>query len=261
MSFVDYSILTKTKPEKGLSFGLNKRAGRAMHGRITVRHRGGGEKRKYRVIDFKRKKIDVFAKVISLEYDPNRTCFIALINYKDGEKSYILAPQDLKVGDEVVSSYNAPLKPGNRLPLKNIPVGTFVYNVELFPGRGGQIIRSAGNFGEILAKEGKFVNLRMPSTEIRRVFQDSFASIGSLSNSEHRLVKIGKAGRMRKMGRRPVVRGSAMNPRDHPHGGGEGKAPIGLKYPKTKWGKHAFGVKTRKRKKWSNKLIIQRRKK
>jgi len=261
MTGIDYSLLTKKKPEKKLLKTLKKRAGRGSNGRITIRHRGGGSKRIYRIIEFSEKKMDTPAKVIALEYDPNRTSFIALLEYPDKERQYILAPQGLKVGDEIVYSEKAPLTPGNRIKLKNILVGTIVYNVEIEPGRGGKLIRSAGTGAQVLAQEEKYTHLKMPSTEVRRISNECFASIGMVSNSEHRFVKIGKAGRVRLKGRRPRVRGSAMNPPDHPHGGGEGRSPIGLKHPKTPWGKPALGVKTRKKHKWTNKFIIQRRKK
>lgn len=258
---IDYSALTKKKPEKGLLAPLKKKAGRANSGRITIRHRGGGVKKLYRIIEFGEQKIDMQAKVIALEYDPNRTAFIALIQYSDGQKQYVLAPQGLKVGDEIIYSDRTPLAPGNRTKLKNLPVGTMVYNIEIEPGKGGKLVRGAGTAAQVLAQEQGYTNLKMPSTEIRKVKNECFASIGMVSNPEHRFAKIGKAGRMRLKGRRPAVRGSAMNPCDHPHGGGEGRTPIGLKHPKTPWGKPALGVKTRKRHKWSDKLIIQRRKK
>ena len=261
MTGIDYSLLTKKKPEKKLLKTLKKRAGRGSNGRITVRHRGGGLKRIYRIIEFSEEKMDTPAKVIALEYDPNRTSFIALLEYPDKERQYILAPRGLKVGDEIVYSEKAPLTLGNRMRLKNILVGTIVYNVEIEPGRGGKLIRSAGTGAQVLAQEEKYTHLKMPSTEVRRISNKCFASIGIVSNPEHRFVKIGKAGRVRLKGRRPRVRGSAMNPCDHPHGGGEGRSPIGLKHPKTPWGKPALGVRTRKKHKWTNKFIIQRRKK
>jgi large subunit ribosomal protein L2 len=239
---------------------LKKKAGRASSGRITVRHRGGGAKRLYRIIEFGQEKLDQKAKVEALEYDPNRTSYIALISYEDGAKRYILAPQGLKVGDEVVFSEKTPLRPGNRMKLKNIPVGILVYNIELEPGKGGKIVRAAGASAQVMAQEEKYTHLKMPSGEIRKISNECFASIGQVSNPEHRFQKLGKAGRARWKGRRPEVRGSAMTPASHPHGGGEGKAPIGLPHPKTPWGKPALGVKTRK-KKWTDKLIIQRRKK
>ncbi|MCK4781985.1 50S ribosomal protein L2 [Candidatus Parcubacteria bacterium] len=260
---IDYSVLTKKKPEKGLLVSLKRKAGRARSGRITVRRRGGGAKRLYRVIDFGQSKLDIPAEVIALEYDPYRTAFIVLIQYQDEskQKAYILAPQNLKVGDTVMTSEKGSLSPGNRLKLKNIPVGTMIYNVELERGRGGKIVRSAGSSARVLAHEDKYTNIEMPSKEIRKVSEECFASIGMVSNPEHRFINLGKAGRSRYKGRRPKVRGSAMNPCDHPHGGGEGRTGIGLKHPKTPWGKPAYGVKTRKKKKWTNKLIIKPRKK
>ncbi|MEK7562261.1 MAG: 50S ribosomal protein L2, partial [Patescibacteria group bacterium] len=225
----------------------------------TVRHKGGGVKKLYRIIEFSQTKMDMPAKVIALEYDPNRTAFIALIEYTDKQKQYIIAPQGLKVNDEIIFSKKAPLTIGNRTQLKNVPVGSMVYNVELEPGKGGKVVRGAGTAAQVLAQEEIYTNLKMPSTEIRKFNGECFASIGMVSNPENRFYTLGKAGKSRLKGRRPHVRGSAMNPVDHPHGGGEGRQPIGLKYPKTPWGKHALGVKTRKRKKWSNKLIISRR--
>ncbi|MCD6528637.1 50S ribosomal protein L2 [bacterium] len=258
---IDYSILTKKKPEKKLTKPLVKRAGRSKNGRITVRHKGGGHKRKYRIIDFKRTdKLGIPAKVLSLEYDPNRTCFISLVEYEDGEKRYILAPFNLKVGDEIVCDKKAEIKTGNRMQLKYIPVGEEVYNIELVPGKGGQLVRSAGSSAVVLAVEGGYANIKLPSGEIRMIKDTCFASIGKLSNPDHNKEVLGKAGAKRHRGIRPTVRGSAMTPRDHPHGGGEGRAPIGLrKGPKTPWGKLAYGVKTRK-KKPSDKFIIKRRK-
>ena len=260
MTGIDFSQLTKKKPEKSLLKYVKRSVGRGNSGRITVRHKGGGVKKLYRIIEFSQTKMDIPAKVISLEYDPNRTAFIALIEYKDKEKQYIIAPQNLKVGDEIIFSESAPLNTGNRLILKNIPVGTAVFNVELETGNGGKIVRSAGSSAQILAQDGEYTNLKMPSSEIRKIKGNCFASIGMVSNPENRFYNIGKAGKSRLKGRRPHVRGSAMNPCDHPHGGGEGRQPIGLKHPKTPQGKPALGVKTRKRKKWSNKLIIKRRK-
>ncbi len=263
MTGIDYKKdLTVSKPHKPLVKSLKKRAGRSRQGRITVRHQGGGHKRKYRIIDFKRDKFDIPAKVESIEYDPNRSAFISLITYKDGEKRYILAPRDLKVGDEVITGEKVSLKPANRMPLKNMPVGTLVYNVELISGKGGQIVRSAGVSAQVTAIEGGYVHLTLPSSEIRMIPENAMASIGSLSKSEHRFINLGKAGRSRWLGRRPAVRGVAMNPVDHPHGGGEGRSPVGqLKGPKTPWGKKAYGVKTRNKKKYSNKFIIKRMKK
>jgi large subunit ribosomal protein L2 len=253
------AVLTKKEPEKKLTVFLKQKAGRSKAGRITVRHRGGGAKRLYRIIEFGQKRLDEKAKVIALEYDPYRSAFIALIEYPDKERKYILAPNNLKVGNEIIFSEKAELLPGNRMKLKNIPVGTMVYNIELQPGKGGQLVRSAGTSAQILGQEGKYTHLKMPSGEIRKILSECFASIGQVSHPEHRFEKIGKAGRARLKGRRPKVRGTAMVPADHPHGGGEGKAPIGLKYPKTPWGKPAIGVKTRKRK-YTNKYIIKRRK-
>ncbi len=251
-------ILTKKEPEKTLVRSLKKRGGRANSGRITVRHRGGGQKRLYRMIEFSQERLAEKAAVKALEYDPNRTAFLALLEYQDGKKAYILAPQGLKVGDEVLFDEKAPLSPGNRLRLKDIPVGTFVHNVELVPGGGGKMVRGAGTSAQVVAQEGKYTHLKMPSGELRKVIGQCFASVGEVSNPERRFQKLGKAGRVRRKGIRPTVRGSAMAPVDHPHGGGEGRAPIGLKHPKTPWGKPALGVRTRK-KKWTDKLIIQRR--
>jgi len=251
--------MPKQRPEKKLLGPLKKRAGRNRAGRITVRHRGGGAKRKYRLIDFGQRRLGQGAKVLRLEYDPNRTCQIALIEYKGGQKAYILAPDKLKPGDSIEVAEKAALKPGNRMRLKNIAIGAMVYNVEMQPNKGGKIARSAGNSVEVMGHEGKHALLKMPSSEIRKVPVDCFASIGRLSNVEHRFEKLGKAGRARRKGVRPTVRGSAMNPVDHPHGGGEGRAPIGLKHPKTKWGRPARGVKTRKKRKQSDKLIVKRR--
>lgn len=254
-----YKLLTKKKPEKKLLLSLKRRAGRTCSGRITVRHRGGGVKRLYRLIDFGQEKLAISGKVIALEYDPNRTAYIALIEYEDGEKKYILAPKDLKIADEIICQETAELKIGNRIKLINIPVGTQVYNIELELGKGGKIVRSAGTSAKVLAQEPPYTHLELPSKEIRKIPQQCFASIGQVSHPEKRFEVIGKAGRRRLKGWRPTVRGTAMNPPDHPHGGGEGKSPIGLKYPKTPWGKPAKGVKTR-RKKWTEKLIIKRRK-
>ncbi len=259
MSTTDYSQLSKVAPERSLLESLKKTSGRNSYGRITVRHHGGGNRQKYRVIDFKRNKLDVPATVLTLEYDPNRSAFIALIQYEDGVKSYIIAPSGLKVGDTVVAGPAADIKVGNALPLVNIPTGTFVHNVELYPGRGGQLARSAGNAAQLMAKEGKYALLRLPSGELRNVPVDCMATIGTVSNEDHINVKIGKAGRTRHMGIRPTVRGSVMNPCDHPHGGGEGKSPIGRPGPVTPWGKPALGYKTRKTKKPSDKLIVKRR--
>lgn len=260
MTGYDFSNLTEAKPLKSLTKGGKRSVGRNNQGKITTRHKGAGVKRKYRQIDFKMDKLNVPAKIASIEYDPNRTSRIALVVYADGEKRYILAPNGLKVGAKIMSSEKTSLGVGNRMQLKHIPQGTIVHNVELFPGKGGKIARSAGSGLTVLAKEGKLVQLQMPSSEIRQVLDSCMASIGQLSNAEHNTITIGKAGRSRKMGIRPTVRGSVMNPVDHPHGGGEGRSPIGLKYPKTPWGKHALGVKTRNKKNRSQKLIVRRRK-
>ncbi|NLY48305.1 MAG: 50S ribosomal protein L2 [Clostridiales bacterium] len=259
MTGSDFTEITAVKPEKSLVVSLNKKAGRNNQGKITVRHRGGGSRRKYRIIDFKRRKDNIPAKVASIEYDPNRTANIALLHYADGEKAYIIAPLGLKVGATVMSGDNAEIKVGNCLPLANIPVGTEIHNVELHPGKGGQLVRSAGNAAQLMAKEGKYATLRLPSGEMRMVPLDCRATIGQVGNLEHKLITIGKAGRKRHMGYRPTVRGSAMNPCDHPHGGGEGKAGIGRPGPSTPWGKPALGLKTRKPDKKSNKLIVRRR--
>ncbi|MCQ2460630.1 MAG: 50S ribosomal protein L2 [Clostridia bacterium] len=259
MSVTDYSELSKVAPERSLLAPLNKNAGRNSYGRITVRHRGGGNRKKYRIIDFKRQKFDMPATVLTLEYDPNRSAFIALIQYEDGEKAYILAPVGLKVGDKVEAGENVDIKPGNALPLANIPTGTFIHNVELNPGRGGQLARSAGNAAQLMAKEGAYALLRLPSGELRNVPINCMATIGQVSNTDHANVKVGKAGRTRHLGIRPTVRGSVMNPNDHPHGGGEGKSPIGRPGPVTPWGKPALGYKTRNKKKASNKMIVRRR--
>lgn len=258
MSVTDYSVLSKVEPEKSLLAPLNKKSGRNSYGRITVRHRGGGNRNKYRIIDFKRRKFDVEATVKTLEYDPNRSAHIALIEYADGVKSYIIAPVGLKVGDKVVSGPSADIKPGNALPLANIPVGTFVHNVELYPGKGAQLARSAGNMAQLMAKENGLALLRLPSGELRNVPENCMATIGQVGNIDHENVKIGKAGRKRNMGWRPTVRGSVMNPNDHPHGGGEGKSPVGRPGPVTPWGKPALGYKTRKNTR-SDKLIVRRR--
>ena len=260
MTGSDFSEITKTTPEKSLLASKKKTAGRNNQGKITVRHRGGGSRRKYRIIDFKRNAKDgIEATVIGVEYDPNRTANIALICYADGEKAYILAPQGLTDGMKVVSGPDAEIKVGNCLPLANIPVGTQVHNIELYPGKGGQLVRSAGNSAQLMAKEGKYATLRLPSGEMRMVPIVCRASIGVVGNADHNLINIGKAGRKRHMGIRPTVRGSVMNPNDHPHGGGEGKTGIGRPGPCTPWGKPALGLKTRKKKKQSNKLIVRRR--
>ncbi len=259
MSVTDYSELSKVAPERSLLEPLKNKSGRNNYGRITVRHRGGANRRKYRVIDFKRSKFDVSAEVVSLEYDPNRSAHIALIKYEDGVKSYILAPAGLKVGDKVMAGPDADIKPGNALPLVNIPTGTVVHNVELYPGRGGQLARAAGNAAQLMAKEGEYALLRLPSGELRKVPATCMATVGQVGNLDHENVKIGNAGRKRHMGWRPTVRGSVMNPNDHPHGGGEGKSPIGRPGPVTPWGKPALGYKTRNKKKASNKMIVRRR--
>ncbi len=258
MSVLTYEEITKKTPEKSLLQPKKKNAGRNNQGKISVRHQGGGEKQKYRLIDFKRNKLEVPAKVAGIEYDPNRSAFIALLHYLDGEKRYILAPLGLHVGDTIVSSEAADIKPGNSLQLANIPLGTLVHNIELRPGAGGQIARSAGAYAQLMAKEGTFATLRMPSGEMRKVPIIARATIGTVGNTDHENVRIGKAGRKRHMGLRPTVRGVVMNPVDHPHGGGEGKSPIGLPSPVTPWGKPALGYKTRKHKKYSNRLIIKR---
>ena len=255
MTGSDFSEITKTAPEKSLVVSLSKNSGRNNQGKITVRHRGGGNRRKYRLVDFKRKKDGIAAKVIGIEYDPNRTANIALICYADGEKAYILAPAGLKVGMKVMSGAEAEVRPGNCLPLSAIPVGTMVHNIELYPGKGGQLVRSAGNGAQVMAKEGKYATLRLPSGEMRMVPINCRATIGVVGNGEHNLINIGKAGRKRHMGIRPTVRGSVMNPNDHPHGGGEGKTGIGRPGPC----KPALGLKTRKKNKQSNKLIVRRR--
>ena len=259
MSVTDYSGLSKVVPEKSLLAPLNKKSGRNSYGRITVRHRGGGNRRKYRIIDFKRQKFDVPGTVKTLEYDPNRSAFIALIEYQDGEKRYIIAPNGLKVGDTVVASPSADIKPGNALPLANIPTGTFIHNVELSPGKGAQLARAAGNMAQLMAKENNMALLRLPSGELRNVPVNCMATIGQVGNVDHENVKIGKAGRKRNMGWRPTVRGSVMNPNDHPHGGGEGKSPVGRPGPVTPWGKPALGYKTRAHHNRSDKFIVRRR--
>lgn len=261
MSTLDRSSLVKKGPEKSLTAGIHRAAGRNHAGRITTRHKGGGHKQLYRFVDFGQDKVDVSARVITCEYDPNRTCFIALVCYEDGDKRYILLPQNVKVGDTVIASAKAEVRPGNRLPLGKMPIGTHVYNIEVKPGAGGKMVRSAGLGAEVLAQDAGFVQLRLPSKEIRRVSVNCWASVGRLSAEERRFVTIGKAGRSRWMGIRPTVRGSAMNPVDHPYGGGEGRALRGTRRPKNLWGKGVRGVKTRRKKKYSNNNIIQRRKK
>ena len=260
MSGYDFAEITKSTPEKSLVTSLKKNSGRNNEGKITVRHRGGGSRRKYRIIDFKRNTKDgIVAKVVAIEYDPNRTANIALICYADGEKAYILAPEGLKVGQEVMSGNEAEARVGNCLPLANVPVGAQIHNIELYPGKGGQLVRSAGNAAQLMAKEGKYATLRLPSGEMRLVPINCRATIGVVGNGEHSLISYGKAGRKRNMGWRPTVRGSVMNPNDHPHGGGEGKTGIGRPGPSTPWGKPALGLKTRKKHKQSNKLIVRRR--
>ena len=260
MRGADFSKLAKKRPERALVQPIKKKSGRNLSGRITVRHRGGGAKRLYRIIEFGQKRMNEPAKVIALEYDPNRFAFIALLEYKDKERKYILAPQDLTVGDSVVFAEKTELSPGNRMKIKNIPVGTIVHNIELVPDMGGKMARGAGTAAKVLGVEGKFVHLEMPSSEVRKVPKEGFASIGSLSNPEHRFIKLGKAGRKRHMGKRPTVRGSAMNPCDHPMGGGEGRSGAGMPHPKTPWGKPALGKRTRKKNKKTNRFIVKRRK-
>ena len=259
MTVSTFEEITTDKPEKSLTVTLKKHAGRNVRGKITVRHRGGGTRPKYRIIDFKRTKDGIPAKVATIEYDPNRTANIALVVYADGHKAYIIAPKDLKVGDIIESGADADIKVGNALPLANIPLGTIIHNVELKPGKGAQMVRSAGNGAQLMAKEGEFAQVRLPSGEVRKVRMDCRATIGEVGNGDHQNISIGKAGRKRHMGIRPTVRGSVMNPNDHPHGGGEGRAPIGRANPVTPWGKPALGYKTRKKNKHSNKYIVKRR--
>ena len=258
MSVLTFEEITKKTPEKSLTTDLRHRAGRNNQGKITVRHQGGGARRKYRIIDFKRQKDGVPATVKAIEYDPNRTCFIALLFYADGEKRYILAPLGLKVGDTVMSGPTADIKPGNCLPIANIPLGTLIHNVEIKPGKGGQMVRSAGVAAQVMAKEGAFAQVRLPSGEVRKVPMAARATVGQVGNTDHSNVRIGKAGRKRHMGVRPTVRGVVMNPVDHPHGGGEGRAPVGMPAPMSPWGKTTQGVKTRKHRKYSDKLIVSR---
>ena len=258
MTVTDYSELSKVKPEKSLLETLKKNAGRNSYGRITVRHQGGGNKKKYRVIDFKRDKIDMPATVLTLEYDPNRTAHIALVQYEDGEKKYILAPHGLKVGDVIVSGETADIKPGNCLPIANIPLGTIIHNIELYPGRGGQLVRSAGGFAQLMAKEGAAAQVRLPSGEVHLIKMGCRATIGQVSNIDSENVNRGKAGKTRHLGIRPTVRGSVMNPCDHPHGGGEGKSPIGRPGPVTPWGKPTLGYKTRKKNHRTDSQIVKR---
>ena len=260
MTVSDFSEITKKTPEKSLLAKKKKNAGRNSYGRITVRHQGGGNRQKYRIIDFKRNKVDMPATVIGIEYDPNRSANIALIQYEDGEKAYILAPQGLKDGDKVISGETADIKPGNCMPISSIPVGTLIHNIELNPKQGGKLVKAAGQSAQLMAKEGKYAHVRLPSGEMRLILARCRATIGVIGNSDHENVKIGKAGRKRHMGIRPTVRGSVMNPVDHPHGGGEGKAPVGHAGPMTPWGKPALGYKTRNKKKLSNKFIVKRRK-
>ena len=260
MTTLDYSEITKKTPEKSLLAVKKEKAGRNSYGRITVRHQGGGNRQKYRIMDFKRKKDDMKATVIGIEYDPNRSANIALIQYEDGEKSYILAPQDLKDGDTVISGKAVDIRPGNCMEINSIPVGTLIHNIELNPGQGGKLVKAAGQSAQLMAKEGKYAHVRLPSGEMRLVLANCRATVGVVGNSEYANVKLGKAGRKRHMGWRPEVRGSAMNPVDHPHGGGEGRAPIGHAGPLTPWGKPALGYKTRNKKKQSNKFIVKRRK-
>jgi large subunit ribosomal protein L2 len=259
MSVLSFEGLTKKPPERKLTEALRGKAGRNSYGRITVRHRGGGHKRKYRIIDFKRNKVDIPAAVLALEYDPNRSANIALLAYEDGEKRYILAPVGLKVGDTVMSGLGADIKPGNSLPISAIPLGTFIHNIELYPGKGGQIARGAGTAAQLMAKEGKMAQVRLPSGEVRYVRMNCRATIGQVGNIDYENVQIGKAGRKRHMGWRPTVRGSVMNPVDHPHGGGEGKSPIGRAGPVTPWGKPTLGYKTRKKKNLTDRFIVKRR--
>ncbi|MCL1854809.1 MAG: 50S ribosomal protein L2 [Clostridia bacterium] len=258
MSVLTYEEITTDKPLRSLLEPNRKHAGRNKQGKITVRHQGGGNKTMYRIIDFKRDKHGIPAKVATIEYDPNRSSFIALLHYVDGEKRYILAPMGIQVGDRVVSGPGVDIKPGNALPIQSIPVGTLIHNVELKPGRGGQLVRSAGLSAQLMAKEGKYAQVRLPSGEVRKVPVNAMASIGAVGNADHENVRIGKAGRMRHMGVRPTVRGVVMNPCDHPHGGGEGKSPVGMPAPVTPWGKVALGLKTRKHKKYSNAMIVRR---
>jgi len=259
MTVSSFEEVTAKKPEKSLTAPLSKKAGRNNQGRITVRHRGGGEKRLYRVIDFKRNKDNIPAKVASIEYDPNRSANIALLHYADGEKRYILAPEGLKVGVKVESGEKADIRPGNALPLANIPVGTIIHNIEMKPGKGGQLVRGAGNSAQLMAKEGRYAQVRMPSSEVRMILVECKATIGEVGNGDHGNITIGKAGRKRHLGFRPTVRGVVMNPNDHPHGGGEGRSPVGRKHPVTPWGRPALGQRTRKKTNSSDKFIVRRR--
>ena len=259
MSVIDYTQLSKVAPEKSLLAPKNKKAGRNSYGRITIRHRGGGNRQKYRIIDFKRNKLDVAGTIMTLEYDPNRSAHIALVQYEDGEKRYIIAPAGLKVGDVITAGASADIKPGNALPLSSIPTGTFIHNVELYPGKGAQLARSAGVMAQLMGKENNLAMIRLPSGEMRYVPLNCMATIGQVGNVDHENVHIGKAGRTRHMGVRPTVRGSVMNPNDHPHGGGEGRSPVGRPGPVTPWGKPALGYKTRSTKNPTNKFIVKRR--
>ena len=258
MSILTFEELTKKEPERALTTDLRHKAGRNASGKITVRHQGGGARRKYRIIDFKRNKDGIPAKVVAIEYDPNRTCFIALLVYADGEKRYILAPLDLNVGDTVMSGAEADIKPGNCLPIANIPLGTLIHNIEIKVGKGGQMVRAAGAAGQVMAKEGDYAQIRLPSGEVRKVSMNARATVGQIGNTEHSNVRIGKAGRQRHLGIRPTVRGVVMNPVDHPHGGGEGRSPVGMPAPMSPWGKKTQGVKTRKHRKYSDKMIVKR---
>ena len=258
MSVLTFEEITKKTPEKSLTTDLRHRAGRNNQGKITVRHQGGGARRKYRIIDFKRQKDGIPATVKAIEYDPNRTCFIALLYYADGEKRYILAPLGLKVGDKVMSGPEADIKPGNCLPIANIPLGTLIHNVEIKVGKGGQMVRSTGAAAQVMAKEGAMAQIRLPSGEVRKISMNARATVGQVGNTDHGNVRIGKAGRKRHMGSRPTVRGVVMNPCDHPHGGGEGRSPVGMPAPMSPWGKKTQGVKTRKHRKYSDKLIVSR---
>ncbi|MBO5398212.1 MAG: 50S ribosomal protein L2 [Clostridia bacterium] len=260
MTSSTFEEITKKDPEKSLLVAKKKNAGRNSYGRITVRHQGGGNRQKYRLIDFKRQKDDMYATVIGIEYDPNRSANIALIEYEDGTKSYILAPKGLTDGDKVISGAKVDIKPGNAMPIESIPVGTMIHNIELNPGQGGKLVRGAGQEAQLMAKEGAYAHVRLPSGEMRLVAVRCRATIGTIGNSDHENIKLGKAGRKRHMGIRPTVRGSVMNPNDHPHGGGEGRAPVGHSGPMTPWGKPALGYKTRNKKKQSNKFIVKRRK-
>lgn len=260
MTVSDFSEITKKTPEKSLLAKKKEKAGRNSYGRITVRHQGGGNRQKYRIVDFKRRKDDIEATVIGIEYDPNRSANIALIEYSDGTKSYIIAPQGISDGDKVISGESVDIKPGNCMPISSIPVGTLIHNIELNQGQGGKLVRTAGQSAQLMAKEGKYAHVRLPSGEMRLVLTKCRATVGVIGNSDHENIKIGKAGRKRHMGWRPTVRGSVMNPVDHPHGGGEGKAPVGHAGPMTPWGKPALGYKTRNKKKLSNKFIVKRRK-